>query len=77
MKKLDVKIFMFSVLRSSHEVITETGQTLKCLQDRVLFFSSSRERRHDSTDASVSAECGLFSFIGLNTEIIHLFPVYH
>lgn len=77
MKKLDVKIFMFSVLRSSHEVITETGQTLKCLQDRVLFFSSSRECRHDSTDASVSAECGHFSFIGLNTEIIHLFPVYH
>lgn len=77
MKKLDVEIFMFSVLRSSHEVITETGQTLKCLQDRVLFFSSSRERRHDSTDASVSAECGHFGLIRLNTEIIHLFPVHH
>lgn len=77
MKKLDVEIFMFSVLRSSHEVITETGQTLKCLWDRVLFLDSSSECRHDSTDASVSAEFGHFGLIRLNTEIIHLFPVYH
>ena len=45
--------------------------------DRALNLDSSCERRHDSTDASASAECGDFGFIGLNTETIHLFPVHH